>query len=287
PVLIQGETGTGKELVARAIHKRSLRSERPFIAVSCGALPETLLESELFGHVKGAFTGAIADKIGLFQEANHGTLFLDEISETSPATQVKLLRVLQEGEIRRVGSTKDEKVDVRILAASNRDLETLVRERMLREDLFYRLNVFPVYLPPLKDRQDDVLILAEHFMRLFSLKNRKKIGAISKNAQKVLQSYPWPGNVRELANVTERAVILAKDETITENELLLPVIKPSKGKTFLSDEAVTPETLASMSRLKIQEALDKNRGNKTQTARELGISRTTLWRRIKEERSGS
>lgn len=279
-VLIQGETGTGKELVARAVHQRSLRKDKPFITVNCGALPETLLESELFGHVKGAFTGAASEKIGLFQAGQGGTIFLDEIAETSPATQVKLLRVLQEGEIRRVGSTKDEKVDVRVLAASNRDLKTLVDERKFRGDLFYRLHVFPILLPPLRERKEDILLLADHFLKIHSQRNKKKVKSFSKAAQETLLEYPWPGNVRELANVVERAVILAKTELVTPEELPLPSLSVQETTTT-EDGNLSQEGLEEVSRKKILEVLEKNKGNKVKSAQDLGISRTTLWRKLK------
>ncbi|MBI4431742.1 MAG: sigma-54-dependent Fis family transcriptional regulator [Candidatus Omnitrophica bacterium] len=291
-VLIQGETGTGKELVARAIHQRSARRDKPFIAVNCGALPETLLESELFGHVKGAFTGAASEKMGLFVAAERGTIFLDEIAEMNMTTQVKLLRVLQEGKVRRVGSTKEEEVNARVLVASNRDLASLVTKEMFREDLFYRLHVFPIFLPPLRVRGDDIFLLAGHFLKFFSQKNRKKVRLFSKDAQKILVEHAWPGNVRELANVVERAVILAKTETITSEELLLPsFIKREEQAAKTSGAAghsptLLKDNLDEISLKRIQEALVRNKGNKVITARELGVSRTTLWRKLKQKELG-
>jgi hypothetical protein len=206
-------------LVARAIHSKSPRADRPFIAINCGALPETLLESELFGHEKGAFSGATATKKGLFEEADRGTLFLDEIGDTAPATQIKLLRVLQEREIRRVGGTATIKVDVRVLAATNRDLQKAVQEGKFREDLFYRLNVVPITVPPLRERTEDIPLLANHFMQKFAKESNRGIREISKEAMANLLSYPWPGNVRELENVIQRAVTLGKGEEITPNDL--------------------------------------------------------------------
>lgn len=280
-VLIQGETGTGKELVARALHNRSLRKEKPFLSVNCGAIPETLLESELFGHVQGAFTGAVSDKIGLFQAANGGTILLDEIGETTPSIQVKLLRVLQEGEIRRLGSIKEEKVDVRILAATNKDLKVLIQEGKFREDLFYRLHVFPILVPPLRERTEDIFLIAEHFLKLYSQINRKKVTAFSKTAQKMLLSYPWPGNVRELSNIVERAIILAKTKIVTPEELPLPST-PIQESLILTEDRPFKESLTEISRKKIQEVLNKNKGDKGKTAKELGISRSTLWRWLKK-----
>jgi two-component system response regulator HydG len=214
-VLIQGESGTGKELIAGAIHHGSLRCDRSLIKVSCAALPETLLESELFGYEKGAFTGAVARKEGRFELADGGTLFLDEIGELTPAMQAKLLRVLQEGEFERLGGTHTIKVDVRLVAATNADLATLVREKRFREDLFYRLNVIRIPLPPLRERQEDISLLAHHFLRRFAAKNAKVIAGFTEEALDVLQTYAWPGNVRELENVVERAVVLTRSSLIT------------------------------------------------------------------------
>jgi two-component system response regulator PilR (NtrC family) len=205
-VMITGESGTGKELVAKAIHHHSNRRDRPFISVNCGAIPETLIESEFFGHVKGAFTGAVSNRMGLFQAADGGTLFLDEITEVPPPLQVKLLRAIQEREIRRVGEAKDLKVDIRLIAASNRDLETAVQDNVLREDLFYRLNVIPIHLPPLRERREDIPLLVDHFLQKFApapgLPRR-----LTPEALGVLEQYPWPGNIRELENVIERATV--------------------------------------------------------------------------------
>ncbi|MBI4196869.1 MAG: sigma-54-dependent Fis family transcriptional regulator [Deltaproteobacteria bacterium] len=231
-VLIMGESGTGKELVARSIHKRSFRKERPFIVVNCAALPETLLESELFGHAKGSFTGAVADTKGLFEEADHGTLFLDEIGEIPPSMQVKLLRVLQDGEIRRVGGSEVKHVDVRILSATNKDLYQKVKQGSFREDLFYRLNVITLYLPSLRDKKEDIPLMAYHFMKKYVAKTGKKVGQISLDAMQALQAYDWPGNVRELENVIERAVVLTEGDGISARDL------PSKllGEVFYAPD---------------------------------------------------
>jgi two-component system, NtrC family, response regulator PilR len=213
-ILITGESGTGKELIARAVHSQSLRRDKPFVAVNCGAMPEALLESELFGHVRGAFTGAEANKKGLIEVADQGTVFLDEIAEMAPTMQVKLLRVLQERKYRRVGGTEETAVNIRVIAATNQDLAKLIPEGKFREDLFYRLSVIPIHLPPLRERQDDVPLIAEHFLGKFTREMGKPISAIAPEAMTALQAYPWPGNVRELENVIERAVALGAGERV-------------------------------------------------------------------------
>jgi DNA-binding NtrC family response regulator len=218
-VLIQGESGTGKELIARAIHQNSPRKNEAFIPINCGALPENLLESELFGHVKGAFTGAHQNKKGLFEEADGGTLFLDEIGEMSPPTQVKLLRVLQDGEVRRVGSNTGVKTDVRIIAATNQNLHANIEDGAFREDLYYRLQVIVLHLPPLRERAEEILPLAEHYLKIYSQKFRKHIEGFSKAAQTALQEYSWPGNIRELINAVERSVILCRGEEVEPDDL--------------------------------------------------------------------
>lgn len=249
-ILILGESGTGKELVAQAIHRRSRRAGKPFVVINCSAMPETLLESELFGHRKGSFTGAVSDKKGLFEEADGGTIFLDEIGEISPAIQVKLLRVLQEGEVRMVGDAANKKVDVRVIAATNRDLAGLVSEGKFREDLFYRLNVIAVSLPPLRDRQEDIPLLVYHFIQKYSKKIGKTIDGCSVDAIAALQHYRWIGNVRELENVIERAVVLATTNMIQARDLPPKVL----GEAFyLTGE----EHGADFSRLNYQEAKDR------------------------------
>lgn len=256
--------------------------------INCGALPENLQESELFGHVKGAFTGAIRDKIGLFQQAQKGTILLDEVGETSPSTQVKLLRFLQDGEIRLVGGNKSMYVDARIIAATNENLEQAVESGRFRKDLFYRINVIRIHLPPLRERREDIPLLVEYFLEKILEKQKKGKRELSKEAMYALANYDWPGNIRELQNMLERAVALSKDETIHIHELLLPqkefdsiAINPlenEKRKSFI----VT--TLAEQEKNAIIEALNKYSGNQTKVAQILGISTTTLWRKIKKYR---
>jgi len=223
-VLIEGESGTGKEMVAKAIHRTSKRAKKPFLVINCAAIPEGLLESELFGHVKGAFTGAIADKRGLFEEANGGTLFLDEIGEVSPAFQVKLLRVLQEGEFKRVGESETRHTDVRIIAATNKELKTMIEEGGFREDLYYRLHVIGISLPPLRDRKEDIPVLAYHFLTKFNERLGKEIREISVDAMQALQSYAWVGNVRELENILERCCVLLGGNVIRAKDLPAPLL---------------------------------------------------------------
>ncbi|HET7854368.1 MAG TPA: sigma-54 dependent transcriptional regulator [Candidatus Methylomirabilis sp.] len=278
-VLIRGESGTGKELIAKAIHYNSPRSERPFVAIDCGALAETLLESELFGHVKGAFTGAISAKDGLFEQAHGGTCFLDEIGDVSLNTQGKLLRVLEEHEIRPVGGTESRKVDVRVIAATNKDLEAFVRAGKFREDLYYRLNVVSLVLPPLRERQEDIPLLATYFLRKYAEENNKRISHISREAMVFLEAYDWPGNVRELENVIERAIAL------TPNPVLLPEDLPPKLQERL--EGVEGElagnllSLREFERRHIQRVLRETKGNKKLAAELLGINRRTLYRMAK------
>jgi transcriptional regulator with PAS, ATPase and Fis domain len=276
-VLIEGESGTGKELVARAIHQASSRGRRPFIAVNCGALPENLLESELFGHIRGAFTGAINNKRGLFEEANGGTIFLDEIGEMSPALQVKLLRFLQDGEIKRVGSNEVLKLDVRVIAATNRRLQQMVNEGQFRSDLYYRLNVIGINLPPLRERPEDVEFLAGHFLRKFAQRLRKPVSDISGEAMQRLREYHWPGNVRELENVLERAVALAADNRL--DTLDLPAAVRDASRTT---HVPVRLSLREVERQHILETVDACNGNYDEAARVLGIGRTTLWRKLKE-----
>ncbi len=287
-VLITGESGTGKELIARAIHYNSPRKDAPFVVINCGALPENLQESELFGHVRGSFTGAIKDKVGLFQHAQKGTILLDEIGETLPSTQVKLLRFLQDGEIRPVGGNKPIYVDTRIVAATNENLEKAVESGRFRKDLFYRINVIRVHLPSLRERREDIPLLIDYFLKKFSDKLEKANKTFSKEAIHVLVNYDWPGNIRELQNVVERVVALSKNEIIGVDELPLPVeeltalnkkpFEQEKKKSFI----VT--TLAEQEKNAIIDALNKYGGNQTKVAQILGISTTTLWRKIKKYR---
>ena len=275
-VLIEGESGTGKELVARAIHQNSPRRHRPFVTVFCSSLAESVLESELFGHKRGAFTGASENKVGLFETANHGTLFRDEIGEIGPQIQVKLLRFLQNGEYRRVGETQMRHSDVRIVAATNKILADEVRAGRFREDLYYRLNVIHISLPPLRERKDDIPLLADHFLRKYARRSPKRILGFSPEAYKALRSYSWPGNVRELENAVERAIVLAKSEVITPADLRL---EPLREVDSVGD---TERTLEEVQRDHVLRVLRANDGNISQTARKLGVSRRWLHYKLKE-----
>ncbi len=270
-VLILGESGTGKELVARALHNFSKRKRGPFVPVNCGALPDTLLESELFGYKAGAFTDAKHDKEGRFAAAEGGTLFLDEIGDISPALQVKLLRVLQTKTYEPLGSNRSVKADVRIVAATNRDLKALVQEGKFREDLYYRLNVVELTLPPLRERKEDIPILVQHFLEKFSRIHNKKIKGISPEAMKLLLSYDYPGNVRELENIIERAVVISSGKQIELHDL---------PEELFRDRAKSPQKNEELERIK--EALKIAKGNKSLAAKLLGMHRTTLWRKLKE-----
>ncbi len=285
-ILIMGESGTGKELVARALHYNSDRSKKPFVAVNCGAIPENLLESELFGHVKGAFTDAIRTKRGLFEEADGGTLFLDEIGELPPQLQVKLLRVLQEGEIRRVGDSKPIKVDVRIISATVKDLVKEVNEGRFRDDLFYRLNVLPIHIPPLRERKEDVPLLVEHFIKKFTLSTNKKVVGIDSKALEALINYRWSGNVRELENTIERAVVLADGENIMLENLPPEIREFKEEEVSVLPVAEEEYSIKKASRILetnlIKKALKKTRGNHTHAARLLEISHRALLYKIKE-----
>ncbi|OGW36158.1 MAG: Fis family transcriptional regulator [Nitrospirae bacterium GWD2_57_9] len=289
-VLISGESGTGKELVARAIHYNSSRKDRPFVTVNCGALPETLLESELFGYMKGAFTGAISNKQGLFEAAGNGTIFLDEISATTPALQIKLLRVLQEREFMRVGGTTDIKVDARVLAASNRDLLAEVAKGTFREDLYYRLNVIPVHLPALRERKDDIPLLVDFFLSKFNgLKKQKKFDP---ETLRFFMGYDWPGNVRELENAIERMVILAIGDTITPEHIPdgMKNFKASSAiiSTDIPDEGLDLEgLLGTAERSLLQKALEKTGGVKTEAAKLLGLSFRSFRHRLQKYESSS
>ena len=278
-VLIQGESGTGKELFARAIHERSGRAGKPFVAVNCAALPETLLESELFGYERGAFTGAAGRKEGRFELADGGTLFLDEVADLSAVTQPKILRVLQEGEFDRLGGTRSIKVDVRLVAASNQDLAQLIKERRFREDLFYRLNVITVHVPPLRERREDIPLLAQHFLRVYAAKNNRRLDGLTDDALKRLEAYAWPGNVRELENVIERGVVLARG-TLMDVPDLPPEIA---GATPLPEGVLTVRIgtpLAEVEQRLLDETLRVTKGNKTLTAKLLGIDVRTVSRKL-------
>lgn len=278
-ILIYGETGTGKELVARAIHFNSPRAENVFLPVNCAALSENLLESELFGHVKGAFTGAVSDRRGLFEVANKGSIFLDEVGDISLGLQQKLLRVLEEGEIQPVGSTRRTKVDVRIIAATNKNLEEMVKEGRFREDLFYRLSVVPMNLPPLRERREDMKLLTLNFLAEFCKENHKEIASVSPEAMQVLQTYLWPGNVRELRNVIERAVLLETSDTLTTE--YLPGHLMASDESGIAESREDLKTLEEVSKQYIEEVLQKVGGNRTKAAEILGINRTSLWRIIR------
>ncbi|HLC41093.1 MAG TPA: sigma-54 dependent transcriptional regulator [Methylomirabilota bacterium] len=269
-VMITGESGTGKELVARAIHFNSNRRDKPFISVNCGAIPEGLMESELFGHVKGSFTGATANKTGLFSAADGGTLFLDEITEIPGVLQVKLLRAIQEREIRRVGDTKDIKVDVRLITASNKDLEKAVAEAVLREDLFYRINVIPIHLPALRERREDIPLLATHFLQKFGKALGKEMKGVSAEALQILENYHWPGNIRELENATERAIVLGTGDVLTAEALPEAVRRqrPPKGiDVDLPEEGLDLEAnLDQIERALLLKALERTGGVQTRAA---------------------
>ena len=279
-VLLTGESGTGKELVANAIHYNSPRAGKPFIKVNCAALPETLLESELFGHEKGAFTGAYQTRIGRFEAADGGTLFLDEIGAMSPALQVKLLRVLQESEFERVGGNRTIRVDIRLIAATNIDLRKAVQEKKFREDLFYRINVVAIHLPPLRERKEDILFLVEHFIKKYAAENERDVDGIEDDALAALMNYDFPGNVRELENIIESAVVMTKTRMITLDSLP-PVVRATEAST---DRVAIPvgTTLKNAEKRIIEATLEYAGGNRTEAARILKIGRRTLFRKIKE-----
>jgi two-component system response regulator HydG len=283
-VLVQGESGTGKELVARTIHELSGRRAGPFVPVNCAALPETLLESELFGYERGAFTGAAGRKEGRFELADGGTLFLDEVGDLSLVTQPKILRVLQEGEFERLGATRTQRVDVRIVAATNRDLSQMVREKHFREDLYYRLNVITIVVPPLRERREDVRLLAQHFLRVYAAKNNRRLEGFTEEAARRLEAYAWPGNVRELENVIERSVVLARGSLIDVGDLTDEIAGAQSGGVV--SEAITAlvgTPFAEVERRLLEETLRVTKGNKTLTAKLLGIDVRTVSRKLERQ----
>ncbi|QPD02310.1 MAG: hypothetical protein Nkreftii_000084 [Candidatus Nitrospira kreftii] len=276
-VLIQGESGTGKELLARTIHALSQRSQQPFVVVDCGALPETLLESELFGHVRGAFTGAVANKRGLFEEADGGTIFLDEIADTTPTFQAKLLRVLQEGEIKPVGGTRSMKIHARVISASNKDLAELVKGKMFRQDLYYRLAVLPLYLPALRERRDDIPLLAQHFVADSCARHRQVVRSIDESTMRALCQAPWPGNIRELQHYIERAVVTTTGLSLICHDLVMrDAISEDESLRSASRGAV-----AQTERTRIVDALAKTAGNRLKAAKLLKISRASLYNKLR------
>ncbi len=287
-VLISGESGTGKELVARAIHYHSSRSNKRFLAINCGALPGDLLESELFGHVKGAFSGAIVTKRGLFEEANGGTLLLDEVGELCPSSQVKLLRVLQEGEVRRVGGNEMINIDVRVIASTEKDLSEEVTRGTFREGLYYRLNVVSIHIPPLRARKEDIPLLVKHFIEKYCRENNRPLLDFSKEALEMVMDYQWPGNVRELENAIERAVVLADGSSITPRDLPLHITEMQKKITVSIPESyynlkkVLVDVTSTVEKQMILRALRKTEGNRTRAARLLGISHRSLMYKIKD-----
>ena len=283
-VLIRGESGVGKELIARAVHRTSRRNRQPFVVVDCAALHENLLQSELFGHEKGAYTGAIRLKHGLFEVADRGTIFLDEIAEITPALQVKLLRVLESGTFRRVGGTADIRVDVRVIAATNRALETMMKDGQFREDLFYRLNVFSLNIPPLRERREDIPLLVEHFIRNSSIVHKRQ-ARVSEPAMEVILNYTWPGNVRELENVMERALILSDGGLVEPGHLPLGVRLERTLRHTQPDEGLT--TLEEVERRHILRVLEACKGHRQRAAQILGISERNLYRKLKEFQAAS
>ncbi len=281
-VLVTGESGTGKELIARAIHAASRRPHGPFVSVSCAALPENLLESELFGHVKGAFTGAIAARKGLLEEARGGTFFLDEIGEAPLPVQAKLLRVLEDRSIRRLGDNRSIQVDVRMVAATNRDLQSAMREKLFREDLFYRLNVVPIHVPPLRERGGDIPPLVAHFIEKYHGKIKKQVSGVSPQAMTLLMAYRWPGNVRELENVIQRMMVVAKGDTLDVQDFPPEISgKEAPHEKPKDMKGITRESAGLAEKNLILDSLAKSGGNVTQAARSLGISRVTLQKKMK------
>src|SRR5262245_32886291 len=277
-VLIQGESGTGKELVAKTIHQSSYRRDKPFVVVDCGSLPETLLESELFGHVKGAFTGAVANKPGLFEEADGGTVFLDEIDDTTPTFQAKLLRVLQEGEIKRVGGTQPIKVDARVISATNKDLPELVTAKQFRQDLYYRLAVLPLFLPPLRDRREDIPLLVERFVTTSCKRHRQQTRTVSVEVLHALTEATWPGNVRELQHYIERAVVTTKGSALS----CANIVAIGSEQRGLDLRSVSKSAMKQAEKVRIIQALQHSHGNRAQAAKHLKISRAGLNNKLRE-----
>jgi transcriptional regulator with PAS, ATPase and Fis domain len=275
-VLITGETGTGKELVAREIHRRSARLDGPFVTINCGAIPENLIESELFGHVRGAFTGAVMDRPGKFHIADGGTLFLDEIGELPLNLQVKLLRVLQERVVMRVGSSRPEKVDIRIVAATNRDLEQMVKEGQFREDLYYRLNVVNLWLPPLRERGDDVLIIAKTLLSKYAEEFQSPVRGFNPAAIQALKKFHWPGNIRQLQNLIKKALVLCESKLLSPDDLDI-------GATAETGIMPLEKAKEDFQRRYVLEVLERNAGNRTQTARDLGVDPRTIFRYLEKE----
>lgn len=279
-ILIQGATGTGKEVIAKSIHSLSSRSEKPFVAINCSAIPETLLESELFGHAKGSFTGAIQNKKGLFEEANGGTLFLDEIGDLPQSLQAKLLRVIQERSVRPVGETNSRPIDIRIICATHKDLKEMIKKQEFRDDLYYRLAVIPLAIPPLSQRREDIPLLANHFLNKFGVLNNKKFVGFSGETLNFLMNYSWPGNVRELENTIERAAILSKSDKIEVEDLSLDYV--SENSLFISKIESSLPTLEELEKQYIQFVLSKTDNQKEKAAEILGLNRKTLYRKEKE-----
>ncbi len=284
PVMILGESGTGKEMVAKALHETGKRAKHPFVKVNCAALSENILESELFGHVKGAYTGADSDRIGRFEAAHKGTIFLDEIGDIPLSVQVKLLRVLEEKTIQRVGTNTSIPIDVRIITATNKNLEELIAEKLFREDLFFRINVFPITCPPLRDRKDDITLIIQHFITVQTEKTGKNILGFSPEAMRLMVAYPWPGNIRELRNSVEYAFVLARGKSIRPEHLPEKIARIAADPSFRQPEGsrINVINAGASEKQALIEALQKTGGNQTRAAKMLGISRITVWKRMKK-----
>ena len=281
-VIVQGETGSGKEIAAKSIHQASQRKEKPFLALDCGALPDDLAASELFGHKKGSFTGALQDKDGFFLQADGGTLFLDEIGNLSYEIQVQLLRVIQERQVRRMGETNQRPIDVRLIVATNEDLKTAVDNGKFREDLYHRLNEFSLKVPPLRDRNDDILLFAEYFLEKSNEELGKEVAGIDKDVQKIFQSYNWPGNLREMQNVVKRAVLLCFDEQIAPKHLPIEIVHAPKGDSGLAEVQDLKSAAEKAEYEMILRALKESKYNKGKAAKALGVDRKTLYNKMKQ-----